>query len=156
MASNSPSGNVPTTENGSAAAASTKRKPTRKTTGASSAASTPKTSARKTPASQAPTEILFKETPSPYSAPIPPFIWIDHPQENERLSATDYVIRLGVGGADAVELSIDKGPWEACRLTSGYWWFDWEDIARGEHTLVARMRTAGGQWYRTPVRNINY
>jgi hypothetical protein len=103
-----------------------------------------------------PTEILFKELPNPYKPAQPPFIWIDHPQQNERLQGPTYVIRLGVGGADAVELSIDKASWTPCRLTSGYWWFDWENIARGKHTLIARMRTSSGTWYRTPPRTVEY
>ena len=153
MASVNTNGNARSTAN-AAAAPRKRRAAARKSIPPSIPGS--KSAARKPSAPQGPTEILFKETPSPYSEPLAPFVWIDHPQENEQLSAPVYVIRLGVGGADAVELSTDKGPWETCRLTSGYWWYDWAGIARGKHTLVARMRTAGGQWYRTPIRNIVY
>src|SRR5579872_5737588 len=106
--------------------------------------------AAKKPATAGPAEILFKDLPNPYQQPVPPYIWIDHPQQNETLSAPTYVLRLGVGGADLVELSIDKGPWLPCRLTSGYWWFDWAAIAPGKHQLVARMKAADGRWFRTP------
>jgi hypothetical protein len=126
--------------------------------------SSPKAAAAKKPARKekmktdptASTEILFKEEARPGFEPVPPYIWIDHPIQGERFFAAAYVIRVGVGGADRVEISVDKGPWLECRLTSGYWWHDWTNIARGPHTLVARMKTSGGQWYRTPVRNIEY
>jgi hypothetical protein len=117
--------------------------------------STRKESAKKVDTT-ASTEILFKEEPRPGLEAVPPYIWIDHPIQGERFFAPVYVIRMGVGGAERVEISIDKGAWRECRLTSGYWWYDWKDIARGKHALVARMKTAGGQWYRTPSRNIDY
>jgi hypothetical protein len=103
-----------------------------------------------------PVEVLFKEQPNPYHKPQPPFIWIDHPQQNERLRGPVYVIRLGVGGADSVEIAIDQAPWQKCRQTSGYWWFDWSAIAPGKHTLVARMKTADSRWYKTPPRTCDY
>lgn len=130
---------------------STKRKsPARK---ASTAA--PKTRGAKTSA-PAEVEILFTQAPDPYREPVAPFIWIDHPQDGERLGGPVYVIRLGVGGAEAVELSIDKKAWTPCRLTSGYYWYDWAAIAPGKHTLVARMRTADGRWFRTPPVRVEY
>jgi hypothetical protein len=104
----------------------------------------------------APVEILFKDPPNPYVTPQPPYIWIDHPQQNERLLGPVYVIRMGVGGAEEVEISFDGGVWQPCRLTSGYWWFDWSGIRPGRHTLTARMRTTDGRWFRTPVRNCDY
>lgn len=127
---------------------------TRKTAGVSPAV--PKAAVQKASSSASAAEIVFTNPPTPGQEPIPPYIWIDYPQQKERLNAEKYVIRLGVGGAEVVELSIDRGPWQACRLTSGYWWFDWAAISRGRHTLTARMRTAGGQWYRTPERSCEY
>lgn len=103
-----------------------------------------------------PSEILFTEPPNPYRQPEPPYIWIDHPQERERLLGPVYVIRLGVGGAQNVEISIDKGPWVPCRFTSGYWWYDWTAIAPGKHVLVARMKAFDGRYFRTPPRNCEY
>ena len=124
---------------------STKRK-TRRKSGSTAASAAP----------LAEKEILFKDLPNPFETPQPPFIWIDYPQANERLLAPVYAIRLGVGGAEWVEMAIDNGPWQTCRLTSGYWWFDWANIAPGKHTLVARMRTPDGKWYRTPPRPCTY
>jgi hypothetical protein len=111
---------------------------------------------RLTSRSSGPVEILFTQEPNPYRQPAPPFIWIDFPIQNEVLRAPTYVIRLGVGGTDLVEISIDKSPWLPCRLTSGYWWYDWATIARGKHTLVARMRTPDGRWFKTPLRQCDY
>jgi hypothetical protein len=112
--------------------------------------------ATKKRAAAGPREIVFKELPNPYQPATPPYIWIDHPLQNERLLAPTYVIRLGVGGAELVELSVDKGPWRACRLTSGYWWFDWDAIAPGKHVLVARMKALDGRWFRTPPCSCDY
>jgi len=99
-----------------------------------------------------PVETLFTQEPNPFKSPEAPFIWIDYPAQDETLVGPDYHVRLGVGGADLVEISIDKSPWLPCRLTSGYWWYDWSDIAPGKHTLVARMRTSDNRWFKTPPR----
>jgi hypothetical protein len=103
-----------------------------------------------------PVEILFTQEPNPYRQPEPPYIWIDFPTQLEALLAPAYVVRLGVGGADLVEISIDKSAWLPCRLTSGYWWYDWSNIAHGKHTLVARMRTPDGRWFKTPLRQCEF
>jgi len=104
----------------------------------------------------APGETVFQDLPSPYHAPVAPYIWIDHPQQNERLRAPIYVIRIGVGGARHVEISLDDGSWQNCRLNSGYWWYDWSAIPPGKHTLVARMWTQDGRAWRTPPRTCEY
>ncbi len=108
------------------------------------------------PGRQAGAEILFEQAPNPYQTPQPPYIWIDHPEERERLLGPVYVVRLGAGGAEQVEFSIDGKSWQPCRLTSGYWWHDWSGIQPGKHTLVARMRTENGRWFRTPPRTCEY
>lgn len=100
-----------------------------------------------------PVETLYTQEPNPFHPPEAPFIWIDYPTQNETLQSAEYHVRLGVGGADLVEISIDKSPWLPCRLTSGYWWYDWSNIAPGKHQLVARMRTSDNRWFKTPLRN---
>lgn len=138
------------TGNGEASAPSTKRKGKKS---ASSVRDQVTAAAKRfVGRAESPTEILFTQEPNPFHAPTAPYIWIDHPTQNEVLSAPQYNIRMGVGGADQVEISIDKSPWLPCRLTSGYWWYDWSNIAPGKHTLTARMRTSGNQWYKTPPR----
>jgi len=102
-----------------------------------------------------PVETLFTQDPNPFKQPVAPYIWIDFPTQSETLRSPAYNVRLGVGGADLVEISIDKSPWLPCRLTSGYWWYDWTNIAPGKHTLVARMRTSDNRWYKTPPRACN-
>ena len=138
--------------NGGTSVPSTKRKGGRK--GASSPEREAAPAATKRPVNRgfAPVETLFTQEPNSYREPVAPFLWIDFPTQNEVLRAPEYVIRLGVGGADLVELSIDKGPWLPCRLSSGYWWYDWSGIQRGKHTLVARMRLPDGLWFKTPPR----
>lgn len=99
-----------------------------------------------------PVETLFTQEPNPFKTPEAPYIWIDYPTQNETLQGAEYNVRLGIGGADLVEISVDRSPWLPCRWTSGYWWYDWSNIAAGKHTLVARMRTSDSRWYKTPAR----
>jgi hypothetical protein len=108
------------------------------------------------PREATPAEVLFDQLPNPYHPPAPPYIWIDYPQQDERLLGPIYNIRMGIGGAEQVDISVDGGSWQACEIRSGYWWYDWSGIQPGKHTLVARMRPADGRWFRTPVRNCEY
>jgi hypothetical protein len=136
-------------ENGSDTPAKPRKAKTpRKTTKAAA----PRATAR----AAASNEILFTTPPNPNQTPVPPYIWIDFPQNAERLLGPVYNIRLGVGGAEDVEISIDGGLWQKCRLTSGYWWYDWSSIQPGKHVLVARMRTLDGRWFRTPPTACDY
>jgi hypothetical protein len=141
--------------NGEAYTPSTKKKEPRKSS-SSVKEQGPKAAKRSTARATGPMEILFTQEADPYQTPVPPYIWIDFPTQSEALSSTQYVVRLGVGGADLVEISIDKSPWLPCRLTSGYWWYDWSKIARGKHALVARMRASDGRWFKTPLRQCDY
>jgi len=136
-----------------AAGKSSKPRKSKSTTRKASSASSSRSAAVQPAAAS---EILFTEDPNPYLSPAPPYIWIDFPQQNERLLGPLYNIRMVIGGAQAAEISIDGGPWLTCRLTSGYWWYDWAAIKPGKHTLTARMRTPDGRWYRTPVRHCEY
>ncbi len=143
--------------NGQSTTQTPKRKAARKSAGSSSVREqTTPTAKRSVPRGAGPVETLFTQEPNPYREPVAPYIWIDFPSQNEVLRAPTYVIRLGVGGADLVEISIDKSPWLPCRLTSGYWWYDWSSVARGKHTLVARMRLSDGRWFKTPPRPCDY
>lgn len=132
--------------------AKTKAK-TSKTTTPRKAAAAKTPAAPVTPPPPSYAEILFDLEPNPYHPPVAPYLWIDYPRETEVLSGDEYVIRCGVGGAEHVELSINQGDWLPCRFASGYWWYDWSGIPQGDHTLVLRMRTGDGRWYRTPVRH---
>ena len=141
--------------NGEAQAPATRKKAARKS--ASSIREQLTASARRlTGRSSGPVEILFTQEPNPFREPAPPYIWIDFPTQSEALFAPTYVVRIGAGGTDLVEISIDKSPWLPCRLTSGYWWYDWSNVSRGKHTLVARMRTPDGRWFKTPLRQCDH
>ncbi len=150
--------NETSTLSGNGELPSPKRKSTRKASGSPSSRIPPAPAAKRTirRASSAPTETLFTLAADPSRTPVPPFIWIDYPLQGEILTAPTYVMRLGVGGADLVEISIDKSPWLPCRLTSGYWWYDWSAFAKGKHQLIARMRTPDGRWFKTPPRVCDY
>lgn len=72
-------------------------------------------------------------------------VFVDYPQENERVTSNVYSFRIGVAPQAAkVEVSIDGGPWLACRNASGYWWHDWICFSPGDHQLVARAFLADG------------
>ena len=82
---------------------------------------------------------------------------LDHPQQGVKITAPHYTFRAGVSGdIERMEISINKEPGQSCRHSVGYWWYDWSAIAPGKHTLVARMHTADGRWFRTPVRTVEY
>jgi hypothetical protein len=73
------------------------------------------------------------------------YVVIDHPVNNELLHSAHYVIRIGAtwtGGN--VEISVDNGDWQVCRHSVGYWWYDWSGIARGKHTVQARLNNDKG------------
>jgi hypothetical protein len=72
---------------------------------------------------------------------------VDYPQQDEKVPPGHYSFRVGAPeAADQVEVSVDQGPWQACRRAAGYWWFDWMDYDRGEHEVVSRARAGKGRW----------
>lgn len=71
-----------------------------------------------------------------------PGVSLDHPQEGERITGSHYSFRIGaLNGAERVEVSIDRGPWEPCRQAAGYWWYDWTGYPEGNHQAVIRVQT---------------
>ena len=73
------------------------------------------------------------------------YVVVDHPQEGEIISGLHYAIRIGSSDNGSVEICFDNGEWQSCRPSAGYWWFDWGYFTPGVHTIVARLRNAGGQ-----------
>lgn len=69
---------------------------------------------------------------------------INYPQETEVITFPDYTLRFGVSEAAGVEVSIDGGPWRACREALGYYWFDWGGYGSGHHEIRVRARLAHG------------
>ncbi len=65
---------------------------------------------------------------------------IDYPQEEETITSPHYTFRIKAPlNAEKVEICIDGAPWQLCRYSSGFWWFDWSDYGCGEHEIVARI-----------------
>ena len=80
-------------------------------------------------------------------------IYIDFPQESESIDSNVYTFRLGAtSGTTRVEISVDGGPWLACRPASGYWWHDWVSFARGEHFMRARAFGHDGSAIESRIR----
>lgn len=70
---------------------------------------------------------------------------IDYPHADAIVASSQYTFR--VGGPETlafVEVSVDRGPWRACRRACGYWWFDWAGYEPGPHQLVARGQNRDG------------
>lgn len=65
---------------------------------------------------------------------------IDFPREDERVNSAHYTFRVSAPmTAEKVEVCVDGAPWQLCRYSGGYWWYDWAGYYSGEHEVVARM-----------------
>jgi hypothetical protein len=70
---------------------------------------------------------------------------LDYPQEDEKITTPHYTFRIGAIRETArVEISIDKGPWRACRPSAGYWWYDWSNYNDGPHQALAKAHEKEG------------
>lgn len=81
---------------------------------------------------------------------------IDYPQQDETLLCPQYTIRLTAEKARYVEVSINNGEWQPCRINSGYWWYDWHLMGPGSLSIIARMKTSDSTWQQTSVRTCYY
>jgi len=73
---------------------------------------------------------------------------LDHPQQGEKITAPRYTFRIGaVGAIERVELSLNEGPWQPCRNSVGYWWYDWADYAAGRYQAVVKAQAKDGQTF---------
>ena len=70
---------------------------------------------------------------------------VDYPQADEVVTSPDYTIRIGAIEATHVEVSIDETPWQPCRFSAGYWWYDWSGYLPGKHQVMAQAHTEDGQ-----------
>lgn len=71
---------------------------------------------------------------------------LDYPRKNEKITSKHYTFRISVPGpAKNVEVSINQGPWQACRNSVGYWWYDWSQYSPGEHKAVIRAHAPNGE-----------
>lgn len=99
--------------------------------------------AKKTPTVTVLTQKDSEKKPERAKSKSVPQIVIDYPRENERVFPGHYAIRIGTPALGQVEVSIDKGQWQACRLTNGYYWFDWWVSEPGSHSIAARIKLDG-------------
>jgi len=71
---------------------------------------------------------------------------LDYPQQGEEISAPQYAFRAGtVGAVERVELSINQGPWQPCRYSVGYWWYDWSGYAPGRYQVEVKAFLKNGK-----------
>ena len=74
-------------------------------------------------------------SPGPAAAAVA----VDFPRGGERVVSRDYALRVSTEAQGLVEVSIDGGPWRACRKSAGFWWYDWSGYAAGPHCAFARV-----------------
>lgn len=78
---------------------------------------------------------------------------VDYPQKEELVTSPVYAIRITVPAeAEKVEVSLDRSPWQACRQSAGYWWYDWSGYVSGEHEAAVRVHPSQGKSYTLPKR----
>jgi hypothetical protein len=85
-----------------------------------------------------------------------PAVRVEFPREAEVISLPDYTFNIvATPEIDGVEVSIDQGPWTACREALGVWWYDWSGFAKGDHEIVARTRKGGSVMDNSDRRRFN-
>ena len=99
-----------------------------------------KLTAKKTAATTAKTETQNKLTDTNE------YVLIDHPKNLETITSRHYAIRIAASAATSLDISINDAPWQGCRHSVGYWWFDWTNFTPGTHQLVARMHMKNGEY----------
>ncbi len=82
-----------------------------------------------------------------------PMITVDYPRQMETIIASTYTFRFTVRAIpEQVEISMDRGPWEACRVSGTHWWYDYKDYAPGNHQFVVRATMPGGKLILSSIR----
>ena len=72
---------------------------------------------------------------------------VDFPSQAETIASSHYTFRISSPEkAESVDVSIDQGPWLACRKAEGFWWRDWSDYQRGAHEVIARTPGKNGRY----------
>ncbi|MEK7384068.1 MAG: hypothetical protein AAB262_12390 [Elusimicrobiota bacterium] len=80
-------------------------------------------------------------------------LYIDYPAKDEVINSSHYTFRLSVPEeVSYVEISIDRGAWQPCRNTCGFWWADCADFQPGTHTLSARAVSREGEPLNSLIR----
>ena len=72
---------------------------------------------------------------------------VDYPMQAETIRSDEYTVRVSAPDtAEAVDVSVDQGPWLACRKAEGFWWYDWSGFENGEHEVIARTAGKDGRF----------
>lgn len=82
-----------------------------------------------------------------------PAVLLDYPQAGETVRPGHYAVRVAAKPELTVEVCVDGGPWQACRESVGYYWYDWAPTP-GSHTVVARAKNGGPRWTKSDERSI--
>jgi len=84
----------------------------------------------------------IKRAPAAQTRPL-----VDFPAQNETIVSAQYTLRLSAPDtALTVAVSINQGPWLACRKAEGFWWYDWSGYGDGAHELIARTPGKNGRF----------
>lgn len=80
---------------------------------------------------------------------------IEYPRQDEVVVSPAYSLRIAAPAAvEALDVSIDQGPWRPCRKDAGCWWYDWSGYADGAHEIIARTRGQNGRWRMSAPREL--
>jgi len=75
---------------------------------------------------------------------------VDYPLQGETITSRQYTYRIAAPEtAESVDISINQGPWLACRNAAGYWWYDWAGYCNGKYEVIARIPGKNGRWTMT-------
>ncbi|MCM2267213.1 MAG: hypothetical protein NDI60_05485 [Elusimicrobiales bacterium] len=74
------------------------------------------------------------------------YVVVDYPKNLETITSRHYSVRIGSSDCTGVDISVNDQPWQPCRHSVGYWWFDWNNFQPGTHQLVARMHKRNGEY----------
>jgi hypothetical protein len=100
-------------------------------------------------------KLAVKKTPKPTTNKTPKttkvlnteeYVVVDYPKNLETVTARQYCVRIGASDCTGMDISINDQPWQPCRHSVGYWWFDWNNYQPGTHQLVARMHKRNGEY----------
>jgi len=82
-----------------------------------------------------------------------PTVTVDYPALSETILSPTYTFRFTVRAIpEAVEVSIDRSPWEKCRMSGSHWWFDWSHYGPGNHQMIVRATMPDGKIILSSVR----
>ena len=114
-------------------------------------AAAPKTKRARKASSKGTAAVLERFVELPCSDEVLRF---DFPREGELLTSDSYTVRIYAETPLAVELSLDGSPWQACRESLGFWWYDWAGFLPGRHELKVRRLGEDGRWLESSVRAV--